>query len=275
MIRFAAAALGMAALGAIASAQAPSAAEQARFLDQARRTALGYSDFLPDFVCTEVIHRSSSDSGVWRNLDSLTLQLTYANKKENYKVVLAGNKPSDASFLSVGGAISAGEFGSTLRWIFEPESAAAFHWEKSAVFHKTPVSVYSYRVPRARSHYALAFGEGKNLRSIVVGFHGVLDIANDTSMVLHLTTEADDIPPDFSIRQSSTAIDYGFTDVGGRQYLLPSGAETTMLYQPNRSAETRQVRVLRPTLMRNLVDFRSYRKFAVDSEIDFGGDGKP
>jgi hypothetical protein len=92
---------------------------------------------------------------------------------------------------------------------------------------------------------------------------------------LHLTTEADDIPPDFSIRQSSTAIDYGFTDVGGRQFLLPSGAETTMLYQPNRSAEKRQVRVLRPTLMRNLVDFRSYRKFAVDSEIKFGGDGKP
>src|ERR1039458_7469390 len=97
MIRFAAAALGMAALGAIASAQAPAAAEQTRFLDQARRTALGYSDFLPDFVCTEVIHRSSSDSGVWRNLDSLTLQLTYANKKENYKVVLARTTHPPAS----------------------------------------------------------------------------------------------------------------------------------------------------------------------------------
>jgi hypothetical protein len=28
-------------------------------------------------------------------------------------------------------------------------------------------------------------------------------------------------------------------------------------------------------LMKNLVEFRDYRKFAVDSAIDFGGDGKP
>ena len=272
MIRIAMTALGLAA---VAFAQAPAAAQQARFLEQVRKTALGYSDLLPDFVCTEVVHRSSSDAGPWRSLDSLTLQLTYAGKKENYKVVLVGNKTSNLDFLSVGGAISAGEFGSTLRWIFEPESAATFHWEKSAVWHKTPVSVYSYRVPRASSHFVLAFDGGADLRSTIVGFHGVLDIANDTNMVLHVTTEADDIPADFSIHQASASIDYGFADVGGRQYLLPSGAETTMLYQPNRSAETRQVRVLRPTLMRNLVDFRSYRKFAVDSKIDFGDDGKP
>jgi hypothetical protein len=272
MIRIAMAAFG---LGAMALAQVPSAAEQARFLEQARKTALGYSDFLPDFVCTEVVHRSSSDAGPWRSLDSLTVQLTYAGKKENYKVVLVGNKTSNVDFLSVGGAISAGEFGSTLRWIFEPESAATFHWEKSAVWRKTPVSVYSYRVPRASSHFVLAFNGGADLRSAVVGFHGVLDIANDTNMVLHLTTEADDIPAGFSIRQSSTSIDYAFADVGGRQFLLPSGAETDMLYQPNRSMEKRQIRTTRPVLMRNLMDFRAYRKFAVDSEIDFGGDGKP
>jgi hypothetical protein len=39
--------------------------------------------------------------------------------------------------------------------------------------------------------------------------------------------------------------------------------------------EKRQIRTTRPVLMRNLMDFRAYRKFAVDSEIDFGGDGKP
>jgi hypothetical protein len=275
MIRIAIAALGAAAWAAMASAQAPAAAEQARFLEQARGTAMGYTDFLPDFVCTETIHRYSNDSGGWRNLDSLTLQLTYAGKRENYKVVLAGGKTSDLDLLSVGGALFEGEFGSTLRWIFEPESATVFHWEKAAVFHKTQVSVYSYRVPRANSHYALVFGAGVEMRSAVVGFHGVLNIANDTNMVVHLTTEADDIPADFSIRESSTSVDYGYADVGGRQFLLPSGAETTMWYQPNRSAEKGQIRTLRPILMRNLVEFRAYRKFAVDSQIDFGGDGKP
>jgi hypothetical protein len=271
MVRIAAA-LGMAAM---AWGQAPSAAEQARFLEQTRATALGYSDVLPDFVCTELIHRSASDSGTWRNLDLLTLQLTYSNKKENYKVVLPGNKVSDADYLSVGGAVSAGEFGSTLRWIFEPASATTFHWEKSAVVRKTPVAVYTYRVPRASSHFLLAFGGGKDMRSVIVGFHGVLEIGKESNMVWHLTTEADDIPADFSIRESTTSVDYAYADVSGKRFLLPSGAETNMLYQPNRSAETRMLRDLRPKLMRNVLEFRGYRKFAVDSEIDFGGDGKP
>jgi hypothetical protein len=275
MARMAIAAWVAAAVGAAAFAQAPSAGEQARLLQEVRATALGYSDFLPDFVCTEVIHRSASDAGVWRNLDSVTLQLTYAGKKENYKVVLPGNKVSDLNILSVGGALSAGEFGSTLRWIFEPESATTFHWEKSAVVRKTPVWVYSYRVPRAGSHYVLAFGGGADVQSALVGFHGVLHVAKDTHMVVHLTTEADDIPEDLPIRESSTSIDYGYTDVGGRRFLLPSGAETDMLYQPSRSAEKGQFRNLRPKLMRNLVEFRAYRKFAVDSQVDFGGDGKP
>jgi len=48
-----------------------------------------------------------------------------------------------------------------------------------------------------------------------------------------------------------------------------------MLYQPSRAAERGQIRNLRSRLMRNLVEFRAYRKFAVDSELKFGGDGQP
>ena len=272
MIRIAIAALGLAAM---ASAADPTAAEQARFLEQVRATALGYSDFLPDFVCTEVIHRTSNDSHAQQNLDVLTLQLTYAGKRENYKVVVAGNKTSDLNLTSVGGAIFEGEFGSTLRWIFEPESTAAFHWEKSAALRQAKVAVYSYRVPRAKSRYVLAYGAGADMRRAVVGFHGELEIAEDTGMVWRLTTKADDIPAGFAIRESSTSVDYGYADVSGRQFLLPSGAETDMLYQPERSGETGRSRNLGPMLMKNLVEFRDYRKFAVDSAIDFGGDGKP
>lgn len=265
-------ALGLAAVG---WAQAPAAEEQARFLDEARAVALGYSEMLPDFVCTETVQRSASEAGVWRTLDSLTLQLTYANKKENYKVILAGNQVSDLDYRSVGGAMSAGEFGSTLRWIFEPASGTTFRWEKWAVVRKTPVAMYSYRVAQASSHYVLAFGDGPDLRSLIVGYHGVLGIARDSHMVWRLTTEADDIPADFSIRQSSTTVEYDYADVGGKRFLLPSKAETNMLYQPSRTGDSRLERELRPKLMRNLLQFRNYRKFAVDSEVDFGGDGKP
>ena len=266
-----AAALGLAAMG---WGQAPTAVEQGRFLEETRATALGYSELLPDFVCTETIHRSASDAGVWRNLDTVTLQLTYANKKENYKVVAAG-KVSDQDYLSLGGAVSVGEFGSTLRWIFEPESATTFRWEKWAVVRKTPVAVYSYRVPQASSHFVLAFGEGTEMHSMVVGFHGVVEIARDSHMVWKLTTEADGIPANFSIQGSATTVDYAYADVSGKKFLLPWNSETNMVYQPNRALETRTLRDVRAKLMRNVLEFRGYRKFAVDSEIDFGGDGKP
>ncbi len=275
MTRLAVAALCIPVLGALSFAQAQSAEEQARYLEAARATALGYADLLPDFLCSEVIHRSVGDSGQWRFLDTLTVQLTYFSKKESYKVILANGKESDAPYESRLGAISKGEFGSALRWIFEPDSAAEFHWAKTATLRKTPVSIYSYRIARANTQYGLSYGMGADARVIDVGFHGSLYIASGTKMVLRLTTEADDIPADFPIRQASTTIDYDFADVGGRQYLLPAQAETTMLYQPNRSAQKGAIRVLRPTFWRNLVDFRSYRKFAVDSGIQFGEDGAP
>ena len=275
MTRLAFAALCLPVLGALARAQAPSGEEQSRYLEEARAAALGYADFLPDFLCSEIIHRSVGDSGRWRNLDNLTIQLSYFNKKENYKVILADGKAADGSYKSYLGATSGGEFGSALRWIFEPSSAAVFHWEKTAVLRKTPVSVYSYRIARANSQYALGFGMGIDAQAIDVGFHGLLSIANGTKMVLRLTLEADGIPADFPIRQASTTVDYDFTDVGGRQYLLPAQAETTMMYQPSRSSQREPVRVLRPTMWRNQADFRSYRKFAVDSAVQFGDDGNP
>jgi hypothetical protein len=70
-------------------------------------------------------------------------------------------------------------------------------------------------------------------------------------------------------------VDYAYADVGGKKFLLPWSAETNMVYQPSRALETRPLPNVRPKLMRNLLEFRGYRKFAVDSEIEFGGDGNP
>ena len=137
MIRLAAA-LGAAALCAPAFARPPSAAEQAAFVEKARQVALRYSDMLPDFVCTEAIHRSWGTLGDLRGHDAVTVQLTYFQKKENYKFAGAG-KAADALFENYGGALSGGEFGSALRWIFEPESAAEFRWEKSASIDRKSV----------------------------------------------------------------------------------------------------------------------------------------
>jgi hypothetical protein len=64
-----------------------------------------------------------------------------------------------------------------------------------------------------------------------------------------------DIPDDFPIRSSIMTLDYDFSDVGGRQYLLPTRAELRM------SAPGVQ--------NRNEITFRDYKKFAGEAKISF------
>ena len=268
MVRLAIAAV---VLCSAAFGQAPSPEEQRQFLERTRQIALDYSNLLPDFVCTEVITRSSDESGTMRFLDTLMVQLTYAGKREEYKLMLDG-KPSDQPLESYWGALSFGEFGSTLRLIFEPRSRTEFQWEKATTVDKRPVAVYSFRVPLAYSPYSLGFGVMGKSQSALVGLRGRLIVENGTGLVRRLTSEAEEIPNDFPIRESSTTIEYAFAEVGGRRYLLPARAETWMMYlralQPSRRSKGGMARY------RNVVDFRDYRKFAVDSKMTFGEDGK-
>ncbi len=74
-------------------------------------------------------------------------------------------------------------------------------------------------------------------------------------MVLRLTAEADDIPKDTGILTSSVEVDYDFVDVAGHTYLLPSHSNALM------GRAYRQIA--------NYVTFAGYRKFEVDSVIDF------
>jgi hypothetical protein len=73
--------------------------------------------------------------------------------------------------------------------------------------------------------------------------------------VLRLTASADDIPKDSVILQSSVEVDYDFVNVAGHTYLLPSRSEAHM------ERSYRQIA--------NVVTFVDYKKFEVDSAIDF------
>ena len=64
------------------------------------------------------------------------------------------------------------------------------------------------------------------------------------------------IPDGFPVRSAYTLVDYDFTEVGGRPYLLPLRAEVRM--------NTADLQT------RNDVAFHSYRKFAAETTITFG-----
>src|SRR5271157_1131553 len=95
----------------------PSSEEQAAILDDVRQYALGYSQNLPDFICTEVTRRLAApapgtryggragDSPHWQALDTLTVRLSYFEQKEDYKLILHNSAPvTNQDVRSAGGS---------------------------------------------------------------------------------------------------------------------------------------------------------------------------
>jgi hypothetical protein len=250
------------ALVVLLAAAAPAGAQQLEpeqpvLLEQARESALRYSASLPDFICTEVIRRSQDPQGNsrWRTLDSLTVKLSYSGHREDYKLMLIDGKPTSQEFLDVGGALSTGEFGTRLYSIFDPRSHAEFQWKGWSTLRKRRVARFAYHVARENSIFRIQFGHVAGTgNSIIVPYHGELEVDEETHMTLRLTQQAE-IPIGFPIQTNDSTVDYEFAAVGGRQYLLPSRA-----YIKTRSGKY---------ISENNVEFREYRKFQTETNITF------
>jgi hypothetical protein len=249
---------GLLACSSLAWPQRPSDAEAAAMIGTTRQKAIDYTRSLPDFVCTEIVRRFSytvMSRTDWSPTDKLTIKLSYFEQKEDHKLMLIDDKPTDKSFESLQGAIGMGEFGAMLRSIFDPALHTAFRWESSKTVRKHRVAVYAYTVSAATSQYLMVTGSPGHIHQAIVGYHGLLDIDSETSEVIHFTYQADGIPKELGLDFALTTVDYDFADVGGRDYLLPARSETEMR-SPRLS-------------VRNQMQFRDYRKFSADSSITF------
>ncbi len=232
----------------------PSPEEQQKILTELRQYAENYTKSLPDFICTQVTRRYVDPSGLefWHNVDTLTVRLSYFERKEDYKLILVNNTVTDRPYESVGGASSTGEFGSMLRELFEPDSHADFQWERWATLRGKRAHVFSYRVAQPDSKWHIDY---ERQMDITAGYRGLVYVDKATNMVLRVTLNAEDIPPSFPVNAASTILDYDYTKISDREYLLPLRAVVRM-----RSGKL---------LTRNEVEFRLYRKFSTETTINF------
>ncbi len=232
----------------------PSRAEQERILKEVQEYALNYVRRLPDFICTQVTRRYVDPTGLefWQQQDTLTARLTYFEQKEEYKLLLVNGVLTDRPYESLAGATSTGEFGSLMREIFEPETEAAFRWERWATLRGRRVHVFAYRVAQPRSKWRVSY---ERTQEITPAYQGLIYVDRDTLTVMRITLEAAEIPPAFPIQQASTVLDYDYTNIGGREYVLPLRAVVRM-----RKGKF---------LTKNEVEFRLYRKFEAEAIITF------
>jgi hypothetical protein len=244
----------------------PSSEEQAKLIAEVRDYAINYSKRLPDFICLEQTRRYVDTTGreAWRQADVLTAKLSYFNQKEDYKLLSQNDRViTNESYASVGGALSMGDFGTTMRDIFDPQSHASLEWERWTTLRQRRTHVFSFRVPLEFSRYTIEYqGEDKNdTRRITVGYHGSVFVDRDLSTIVRITQEADNIPPTFPVKEAKETLDYDFTKIGDSEFFLPLVATVRM--QSDR------------VWTKNEKEFRLYRKFSADAVIKFDGQDLP
>ena len=244
----------------------PSSEEQTKLLDEVRDYAVNYSHRLPDFICLEQTRRYVDTTGreSWRLADILTARLSYFNQREDYKLVSQNDRAlTDQAYTSVGGATSTGDFGSTMREIFDPNSHASFAWERWTTLRGRRTHVFSYRVPLEFTAYTIEYqGESKDdARRIKVGYHGSIFVDRELNTIVRITLEADNLPPTFPVREAKETLDYDFTKIGDSEFFLPLVADLRM-------HDTR-------IWHKNVKEFRLYRKFSADAVIKFDGQELP
>ncbi len=234
----------------------PSSIEQKQILDQLAEQALNYTDNLPNFICTQLTRRHVDQTGTenYTLADTVQEQLTYFDRQETYKVTMVNNRAvTNVDHDRLGGSTSSGEFGTMLRYVFEPSSHTEFSWEKWATLRGKRMYVFNFRVLQGFSRYSIKDGDTNH--EIIAGYHGLVYADQETKSVMRVMLEADSIPPEFPIQQASVDLNYDLTKIGDREFLLPLKSDMHL----------RRGKVL----TWNETEFRVYRKFGTESNITF------
>jgi hypothetical protein len=256
--------------------------DQARVLEAVRASSLRYTENLPNFICTQITHRQTSQQfnfgasigGVSANRspaqlpaaapglsglnDVIQEKLTFFDQEEHYEVIsVNGDKTTGLAHLQLQGAISAGEFGSELHNIFDPHSKATFTWDKIATVSGRRVYVFNFRVP-SQNGWIVMF---RNTDSkILAAYNGHLFVDTQTLQVLRITTEIE-LPVGFPITMSTVEVDYKPIEIAGNTYSLPSRSEVRM-------KDNSRIYV-------NQIEFKDYHKFTVQSTIHYDNGDPP
>jgi hypothetical protein len=253
--------------------------EQSRVLETVRNSSLQYSQNLPNFICSQVTHRtitadvnfgtsfngasssrggggiSASSRGQSGVNDVIEEQLTYFDEFEHYEVVTVnGKKASGKEHMEFAGAISGGEFGSALRNLFDPRSHATFLWDKTARLGGRNVYIFKFEVPSQNGTIVM---DRDTDQKILAAYTGHLFVDSTTQQVVRITSEIE-LPVNFPIKMATIAVDYRPVEIAGKNYFLPSHSEVRLKDKSR--------------LYVNEIEFRNYHKFATESTIHYDSD---
>ncbi len=250
------------------AARPPSEAESADILAKTRTATLAAVEAMPDFVVKQLISRSYARGTTqnWQAQDGLTLAVSYrpSTGAEEYKLLAINGLPPGVDAKSgqdfsnqVGGTTSTGEYVSILSELFSEASHASFKPVDTDTLRDRRTVIYEFEVKLPYSKEMIRSGTRVSEVSTKAGNRGRVWIDRENYRVLRIESIATDIPAGFPVTAASRTIDYDWTTIADRKYLLPSRAEVilTARYE-NQEQQTR-----------NVIRFRNYNKFGSELRI--------
>jgi hypothetical protein len=235
-------------------AKTPTEENWPQFLEAVRSKAIPYTENLPNFICTQITQRFIRFfPGGWRQVDNFVADLSYYDGKEHYKILTVANQASPSATMdTLSGTRSTGEFGTTLRALFDPNTNATFRLEGLDQTNGHNTVRIGYQVPKETSSRSINYN---NQRTIVTAYRGRCWVDPSSYQVVRLEDKALAIPEDFPITRSEGATDYDLADISGIKYWLPVRAEV-LLVEGAAKVHTR-----------NVIEFKKYRKFEAEVKI--------
>jgi len=226
-------------------------------IDDAREAAFSFSETLPNYVVKQFTTRyatvpTRNGKTSWQTLDTVTADVVEENGVEHYKnIQVNGRTPRQD--VEKTGSWSTGEFSSLQLDILSPLTNADFRGKRTSTIASRPAYRYDFTVEQPNSHWHVE-SEGQ---SYSPGYTGSIWIDKQTSRVLRIELQAQNMPRSFPLDQVESSVDYDFVLIGEGKYLLPTHSEALSCARTASSCT------------RNVIEFRNYRKFSADTSITF------
>ena len=251
----------------------PPLAEQRQMIARSAGFAKTTISHLPDFYAARETLRFESDPAPENQteaphlLDSSKDTILYRDGQE---VVRLSAEERKRYGLASPGLSTSGVFGPLLGSVLTDTAQGTLGWSRWEQGPEGLLAIFSYRIPRAKSHYRVELGlEYRDHPA----YHGEFAVDPEKGTILRLTMEAD-TDKNSVVVQSAVLVEYGPVVIADRIYICPLKSVTINVFYP--ACTTRDigacgalahVRGFKTQMSLNDVKFSQYHVFRADTRI--------
>lgn len=270
----------------IPAREAPDLAEQRRMLALTVAYVSKAIPLLPNFFATQQITRFEDTPQLQRGsflvpyepLHRVGDSNTTILYRDGQEVVDSGASKKRPATLQ--GLATKGVFGPILATVLLDAAQSKLAWGRWEQGNPGPLAVFSFAVPKEKSHYEVSYccvasqaasvvADMHVFRSIV-GYRGDMAIDPVAGTILRLRVEAEMNAAD-PVVKAAIQVEYDAVEIGGKTYICPvrsvsiTKAQTVQLDPPYKFPLANQLQPMMESL--NHVEFRQYHLFRADVRV--------